>query len=139
MIQPALNAFMPGRPNTYQQYLFLSGLTSQYDVVLSDIDTSWVVPTFGGKVVACQHALAFVPEHDIRRKDVSDFFHDTTSHQRRLEIIRKYQANFLLLHKARIAMWRTMVDSFAPVGRVVFDNNQFVLISLHPTAPTLRP
>ncbi len=131
MIQPTLPYFTPGRPNTYHQYLFLSDLTPQYDVVLSDIDTSWVVPTFGGKVIACQHALAFVPDHDTRRKDVSDFFRDATALQERLEIIRKYQVNFLLIDKARIATWRTMVDSFQPFGRVVFDNDQFVLIHLH--------
>ncbi len=129
-LRPAVTFALPGCPNTYDQYLFLSQYTRQYDVVLSDKNTSWVVPSFGGKVVAALHPLAFVPDHDIRMKDLERFFRETTPHRDRLEIIRKYQAKFLLLNKALVPMWETMMHAFQPSGRVVFHNDQFVLISL---------
>jgi hypothetical protein len=129
-LRPAVTFSLLGRPNTYDQYQFLSQYTGQYDVVLADIRTSWVVPSFGGKVVAAAHPLAFVPDHDARTKDLGDFFHDGTSHRSRLEIARKYRANFLLLNKALVPKWETMMRSFQPLGRVVFHNDQFALISL---------
>src|SRR5690606_8001915 len=44
--------YMPGRGSNYSDLLFLSTCVEQDDVVLSDIETSLMVPALGGKVVA---------------------------------------------------------------------------------------
>ena len=81
-------------------------------------------------MVAAAHPLAFVPDHDTRTQDLAYFFRDATPHRDRLEIARKYRADFLLLNKALVPRWETMMQSFQPFGHVVFHNDQFVLISL---------
>jgi len=130
-IRPVLDRSMSGQPGASDRYRFLSDLTQQYDVVLSDIETGRDVPTFGGKVVAVPHPLAFVPDHEIRKKDVRYFFSDVAFHDARLEIIKRYKVDFLLLNKDRVPKWETVMHSFQPLGSVVFSNDEFVLIDLH--------
>jgi hypothetical protein len=126
-----LHAFFK-HPPTYTSYLFLPQFTCQYDVVLSDIKSSWIVPTFGGKVVAARHALAFVPDQDIRKSDIDLFFNEETVFAERQQIIQKYKANYLLLNKSEIVSWQGLQQSFVHQGQVVFESDKFVLISLKP-------
>jgi hypothetical protein len=141
-IRPVFSRSLSDRQNTYDEYMFLSDLTRQYDVVLSDMNTSWIVPTFGGKVVATANPLAFVSDHETRKKDVELFFSDAALHSDRLEIIKRYEVDFLLLNKDQVATWRTIMHSFQPLGSVVFSDDRFLLIQLHPqnnTQPGPRP
>jgi hypothetical protein len=120
------------RPTAYKNYLFLSRFAGQYDVVLSDIKSSWILPTFGGKVVAAIHPLAFVPDHDIRRSDLDSFFNRETTFTERQRIIHKYNTNYLLLNKSKKKIWRDLRQSFMTRGRVVFESDSFILISFKP-------
>lgn len=120
------------RPPTYKSYLFLSRFTCQYDVVLSEIKSSWIVPTLGGKVVAAHHPLAFVPDHDVRRSDLDRFFNGEAVFVERQQIIQKYKANYLLLRKSEGVSWQDLQQSFMPQGQVVFESDRFVLIALKP-------
>ena len=118
------------QPPTYKSYLFLSRFTGQYDVVLSDIKSSWIVPTFGGKVVAAAHPLAFVPDQDVRRSDLDCFFNRETVFSERQKIIQKYKAKYLLLKKSDGVTCQELQQSFMLQGQVVFESDSFVLISL---------
>lgn len=141
MVLALLLSFMPflrvfghavlGQQSSYNSYLFLSKFTKQYDVVLSDIETSWVVPTFGGKVVASLHPLSFVPDHDVRRADLDRFFSGETAFFERQQIVQKYRANYLLLSKSAVAPWNELKRSFMTQGQVMFESDDFVLISLN--------
>ncbi len=123
----------PEQTPTYKQYLFLSGLTNQYDVVLSDIRSSWLVPTFGGKIVAAIHPLAFVPDQHVRRSDVDRFFSREATFGDRRQIIQKYNVNYLLLNKLIDGGWRELQEAFTPRhGEVVFESESFVLLALIP-------
>jgi hypothetical protein len=123
---------LPTRPSTYESYLFLPQFTRQYDVVLSDIESSWIVPAFGGKVVATALPLAFVPDQDVRRADLNRFFNGETLHEEREQIIQKYKANYLLLRKRDGGNWHNLQQSFMPQGQVMFKSDSFVLIWLKP-------
>jgi hypothetical protein len=120
---------------TSKPYQFLSQFTNQYDVVLSDINSSWIVPTFGGKVVAAGHPLAFVPDLDVRRSDLDHFFNKEAvlSDNEHQQIIQKYKANYLLLRKSESLNWQYLQQLFMLQGQVVFESDSFVLISLKPT------
>jgi len=117
-------------PSTIQAYRFLSQYTGQYDVVLSDLQSSWIIPTFGGKVIAADHPLAFVPDHQDRQADLEHFFKPETTHPKRLQIARKYSADYLLLNKVNQPDWRNLLQSFSAEGVVVYDDDNFALISL---------
>ncbi|MDT7603274.1 MAG: hypothetical protein QOF61_1271 [Acidobacteriota bacterium] len=133
--EPLRDTFERARPDgqpDYKAYLFLSQYTGQYEVVLSDLQTSWMVPTFGGKIVAMLHAAAFVPDQGVRRSDVDHFFSAEATPEDRQRIIEKYGVRYLLLNKSSQANWQELQREFAPTGRLAFENDKFVLISLRP-------
>jgi hypothetical protein len=126
-----LRAFSTQKP-IYGSYLFLTRLTGQYDVILSDIRTSWIVPTFGGKVVAALHPLAFVPDHNIRKSDLKQFFSKSTTFAERRQIIEKYDAKYVLLNKSILGDCHECVSSFESLGKRIFQNQSFLLIAVSP-------
>jgi hypothetical protein len=127
-----LSLSLPKRLPNYQPYLFLSKFTGQYDVVLADIQSSWIVPTYGGKVVAALHPLAFVPDQDTRRSDLERFFGGEASLAEGQQIIEKYGASYLLLTRSEYLRWGDSRQSLAPQEQVVFESDRFVLISMKP-------
>ncbi|MBN2355826.1 hypothetical protein JXO59_06920, partial [candidate division KSB1 bacterium] len=114
----------------YTPYLFLSKFTGQYDVVLADIETSWIIPTFGGKVVAVGNPLAFIPDQGIRRLDLERFFNKETEHYERKQIIQKYHVDYLLINKMENLNWQELYQSFINQGRSVFESDNFLLLRL---------
>ena len=131
-----LHRSVPGSPSVRIRFAFLSKLIPQYDTVLSDFATTLIIPTFGGKLVASRFALAFVPDHDQRRKDVNDFFSPTSDYDRRFVILQKYGCRHILISKEN-PVSQEIVHSFLPKGSIVYKDNQFVLLSLalHATRP----
>lgn len=116
----------------YKDYIFLSSKIKQDAIVFADIKTSWLIPTFGAKVVVADHALAFVDDAEQRRRDVEHFFQQQTSAHARALLLQKYQAQYLLLNKQRDAVWRQIYAEFSnavPDG-VLFENDKFALIKL---------
>ncbi len=87
------------------------------------------MPTFGGKIVAAYHPLAFVPDQEIRKFDLDRFFKEQASFSERQRIIRKYQAHYLLVSKS-LVNWKELEQSFMSQGRVVYESDNFVLVSL---------
>jgi hypothetical protein len=120
------------REPSYASYLLLSRLTGQYDVILSDVRTSWIVPTFGGKVVAALHPLAFVPDHNIRKSDLKQVFSKSTTFAERRRIIEKYDAKYVLLNKSILGDCHECVSSFESLGKRIFQNQSFLLIAVSP-------
>lgn len=131
-LRETLSHILIERLPSCKPYLFLSRFTGQYDVVLSDIESSWLVPTFGGKVVAARHPLSFVPGHDARKSDVRCFFSKEASSRERRQILKKYRVDYLLLRKSVDLSWRDLQLSFLTEGSVVYESDNFVLISLKP-------
>ena len=126
-----------GSPSVRVGFAFLSKLIPQYDVVISDFATQLIIPTFGGKLVASDRPLAFVPDHDQRRKDVNDFFSPTSDYNRRFAILQKYGCRHILISKENPAS-QEIVRSFLPNGSIAYEDNQFVLIILGLTRYPVR-
>lgn len=115
-----------------ERYDFLGRFTGQYDVVLSDLETSWYVPTFGGKVVAALHPLAFVSDQADRRKDLYRFFASDALPGDMMQIIQKYNGKYILIRKPKISSWRALMRSISYHfnSRVVFENDIFLLLQV---------
>jgi len=128
-----LKRSIPGQQNWYSPYAFLSQHTEQYDVILSDILTSWPVPTFGGKIVATVHPLAFVRDHDARLRAVDMFPKNETSASERVEILRRYGVRFVLVNQ-RDRRWAALVGWLEGLGRRVYSGGGLVLIELDEAA-----
>jgi hypothetical protein len=82
---------------SYKNLVFIKNFINPDQLVLADIETSWMVPTFGGRVIAALHPQAFVPDTFDRQRDINMFFSTETNKEQRIEMINKYRPQFLLL------------------------------------------
>jgi hypothetical protein len=130
VLTPALENARPGQQPSYLDYEFLSRYTGQYDVVLSDLDTSWYIPTFGGKIVATKHPVAFIPDYQQRMTDLKTFFSDQSDAVSREQIAGRYHAKYLLLNKRKTPQWQEIAAPFLETGKMVFENDHFALVQL---------
>lgn len=107
---------------------FLEHVVGRDDVVLTDLDTCWYVPSFRGKVVAYPMRLPFVPDHDQRLGAVSRFFERGVPQQERLDIIERYGVAYLLLPKSHFADSQALLAELQPLGRVVYSSPEHELL-----------
>jgi hypothetical protein len=63
---------------TYKEYLFLRNHIDSGSVVFANIEASWLAPSFGAKVVAVDHTVAFITDLEKRQEDVMTFFRQQT-------------------------------------------------------------
>jgi hypothetical protein len=124
-----LQRSMPDSPSVRIEFAFLSRFIPQYDVVLSNFNTKLIIPTFGGKIVASDRPLAFVPDLQQRRQDVNDFFSSKSDNDARLAIARKYGCRHILLSKGN-GNSPEIIRSFLPLGSVAYEDKEFLLLSL---------
>jgi hypothetical protein len=111
---------------------FLGKTVDRYDVVLTDLETSWYVPSFSGKVVAFPMQIPFVPDHSERIEAVERFFGPQASQSERIEIARKYGVTHLLFPKGDFDDWQARLKELMPLGRVVYSNQDYVLLRIFP-------
>ena len=130
------NSVRLGRPISnqisYKDLLFLKDYISDDSVVLSDLDTSWIVPSIRGKVIGALHPQAFVPDQRQRFDDVNLFFTNTTSDTQRLWLAEKYQAQYLLLNKGTTKNYAELKQLFIikRLATIVYDSEHYVLLKL---------
>lgn len=129
-----LNSIVSGRTvsnqHMYKNLTFLSGYIGSSSVVLSDLDTSWLVPSFGGKVIGALHVQAFVGDDEQRRIDLLDFFAKDATTAKRQTIIKKYKPDYFLINKNTTKDWKhllTGLDSFSKTTQV-YENAQYLLL-----------
>jgi len=114
----------------YRKYSFLSLYTEQYDLVLSDLETSSYLPAFGGKVIAQPFPVYFVPDYAERKRDLLLFFSQPATDEERMAIIKKYKPDYLLIRKALSGASPAVYNSLARFGTVVYSDRDFLLLSL---------
>lgn len=128
------NSLYLGRPIasqiSYRDLMFLKEYVQHDDVVLADIESSWILPSLAGKAVATKHPLAFVPDWFLRKGDVIDFFDLKTTAQARAEILKKYQPKYLLIKKIDSIPCNEILNQFGEGTLPVFNNDNFVLLQV---------
>ena len=126
-----LERSVPRSPSAHTRFTFLSKFIPQYDVVLSDFTTKLIIPTFGGKLVASDRPLAFVPDLLQRRRDVKDFFSLKSHFEKRLAVVRRYGCRHILFSKEKPG-FQKIVRAFLRLGSIVYEDKEFILLSLAP-------
>jgi hypothetical protein len=128
------NSLYLGRPVasqiSYRDLVFLKDHVQQDDIVLADIESSWILPSLAGKAVATKHPLAFVPDWFLRKGDMIDFFDPKTTAQARAAILKKYQPKYLLIKKIDGIPWKEILAQFAEGKVPVVNNDNFVLLGV---------
>jgi hypothetical protein len=109
---------------------FLSSHVKRSDVVLTDIESCWFVPSFSGKVVAFPMRIPFVPDHDARVEAVERFFMPETTREERLATIARYQVGFVLVDKAHVPNWRELLAAVAPFVSVEYSQGDYELLGV---------
>jgi hypothetical protein len=96
----------------------LSGVGVE-DVVLSDVLTSWPVPSSSGKIVAAHHYELFVTDQPTRTADVTRFFSSSGTEAERIAIADKYAARWILLNRRVLEekVFDQLIDRSAVVRR----------------------
>lgn len=69
------------------------------EVVLSDPETSWPVPSSAGRIVFANHLEFFTKGQKQRRADVEKFFAPGTPDADRLAILKRYDVRWILLSR----------------------------------------
>jgi hypothetical protein len=130
-----------------EKYAFLATHLKPGNVVMSDTFTSWVIPAMtGAKVVSLFHDNPLVPDNAARMNDTKNYFSPGTSQQDRMEIVKRYGATHLLIHKGLekfeyaplLQEWGIFVPVFNPdligslasLGTVIFRDDTYILARL---------
>ena len=121
--------YMPGRGSNYSDLLFLSTCVEQDDVVLSDIETSLMVPALGGKVVAYDKPVPLM-DNRARIKDAVLFFDAATGEEERMRILRKYSVDYILVDRRRDSGTDRALGPFLSFGNIVYQSPRYVLVKV---------
>ncbi len=126
-ISPVFLSALPQEEGRLERYYFLTQFTKQNEVILTSIESSLIVPTFGGKVVYFDRPQPFILDDDQRRRDVQSFFDETTSERERLDILSKYHVDYILLDRSDNPKWEMIRPRLAPFSKLIYRNQRFLL------------
>jgi len=96
------------------------------DVVAADQDLSWYLPTLGAKVVAPLHMQAFVHDVPLRRYLTDRFFFAEASCDERIEYIRRFDPDLILVDKQGNAHAH-LRPILSRIGTIVHEDDRFFL------------
>jgi hypothetical protein len=93
---------------------------AEHDVVLSDLRTSWLVPSYNGRIVSAIHYELFVPNQPRRWHDVIDFFTPGNGQAHRERVVREYNVRWIALDRSVLddSVYRALLRPSAVVGHV---------------------
>lgn len=108
----------------YNDYEILGRNVKQYDVILSDLRTSWMIPTFGGKIIASQHIAYWINNHAKRKHDIERFFSNDVKLSEKISIIDRYKVDYIFINRNVIEETHTYYN----FGDFVYKSKNFILI-----------
>ncbi len=132
----AANSLVKGRTEmrrmSFGHLDFLRNRIEPGSVVLANLETSWIIPTFGAKVVALLHPHAFIEDLERRGQDLAAFFAAGTPPELRQRTIERYGVRYILLSKTRDPAWQEISEQFVlkAGANVVYEDSGNVLIKL---------
>ncbi|NDY83480.1 hypothetical protein G3I67_09575 [Orrella sp. NBD-18] len=127
------NSIVHGRQILNQQtFGYLNILINKInpdDLILANARTSWILPTFGAKIITLTLPHAFVKDHDQRFSDVEEFFNPKTEEKDRLLVIEKYRPKYILIDKCNDVEWINIANILNKSGNFdsVFEDEKIKL------------
>lgn len=124
----AINSLYLGRPVlnqfTFAHHTFLEKEIEQGALVLANVKASWIIPSFGAKVITLSLPHAFVKDHEKRIFDVNSFFKEDTSKEERLDFLKKYQPRYVFFNKAEDKNWLEITKELisSEIGQLVYED-----------------
>jgi hypothetical protein len=117
---------------TFAEYTFLTNYAKPNDLIIADLTSSWIIPAFSGKVIATLLPDPMLKDGEERTNDMVKFFDYNANNERRCEIIRKYNPEFLFLLNKPDLNYLPLTTQFGSLGGgfVAYSNSKFTLIKL---------
>jgi alpha-1,6-mannosyltransferase len=109
---------------SYERYESLAKHVGQYDLILADLQTSWKLPSFSGKVIASKHPAHWVEDEAERRSDLSQFFSSQVDPTKKFAIIRRYRPDYILINRRAVQN----TEPYSKFGSRVYENDRFILL-----------
>jgi len=131
------NSIRIGRPvfneTTFSDYTFLKQYTGHNDLIMADLNSSWIIPAFSGKVIATMLPAALVKDVESRTNDMVNFYHFNAPIDRRCNIMNIYKPKFLFLINYPDPNFDNLYNQFGPSngGKLIFKNSKFTLLELN--------
>lgn len=111
------------------RYNFLKEYVGEKDVVISDLYTSWILPTFSGKSVSISiHYNPLITNLNKRYLDNKLFFNQDTDMIMRRNILNKYKVEYILVNSEFVSP--KMSKILKELGNSVYKDNRFDLITV---------
>ena len=114
----------------FTEYNVLTEKVGRYDVVMSDQRTSWLIPTFSGKVICLIHSNQLIPDCCERLDDVETFSAANTTSETRVQILRKYNVSYILLNLDLKLFDDETIVAITKMGDISCQNRYFILIEV---------
>lgn len=115
-----------GQHADYAEYEAIGTAVSPDAVVLTDLETGWMVPTFAGKVLASRHPAHWVSDHEQRRADLAQFFTADTPTTTRQALVDAYAVDYVLVNTRAV----TDPEPYLALGELTAVTDQFLLIAV---------
>lgn len=117
---------------TFSQYSFLTKTIQPDDVVLANVRSSWIIPSFGAKVITLALPHAFVVDHEDRIRNVNSFYSEKTTSETRKLIIKKYQPKYVFINKTQDKNWLEIGEELlnSEVGKLIYEDETVALYEI---------
>jgi hypothetical protein len=112
----------------YSKYDFLRNLVTSDDIILSDANSNWIIPSFNGKVISTKHAICWINDINERRNAVNSFFTIENPDTLRQNVIRKYNPDYLLIDYDEVHFENSTLQWLKSIGYTVYYKDQLELI-----------
>jgi hypothetical protein len=125
------SAFRGSTPKGQQfldKFSFLDESVGPYDVVMSDIHTSWIIPSFSGKVTSFLRSNPLLRDREERLRDNEMFFSEDASEDTRRELLQKYDVRYVLLNRDYVD--DKLVAMIELLGEKIHDEDGVILIKI---------
>jgi len=116
----------------YNKYSFLKSFVKPNDIILSNSESNWIIPSFNGKVIASGHPLYWVNDFKDRKDAVTSFFIKENPDSLRLVTINKYHPDYILLNYKNVAFDNSTLQWLKTIGETIYKKNELELIKIHP-------
>lgn len=90
---------MPSMKRDYNSFYSLNSVVDEYDIIISDNNTSWMLPAFAGKVISSMHPLYWIPDIKARREALASFYEPNQTATLLLQKAHKYGVKFVLINE----------------------------------------
>lgn len=127
----ALGAFKQKDIEYYNRFSFLKRLVKPNDIILSDSESNWIIPSFNGKVIASDHPLYWINDFEDRRNDVISFFIKKNLDSLRLVTINKYHPDYILINYKNVDFNNSTNQWLKTIGESIYKKNELELIKIH--------